>query len=264
MVVGVEGPAVVPDGAAGAESATQAVHDVLADDGAPRLQYAGDHGGVEVRDESFEGEGAEAHGHPGDRDVILVADGLAGQHASGRPLDPALPRPGIERVFFRPRPVPRCPGGRDHRRLGLLQPRLHEGIELSQLFQEVLPVEDDFLRAQVDPQFLGHRHDFIDVRDCVHGLLSLCWKVVATSSDSISRSDDGETGAILTRRSRLRVDGQTVPPVAAGGKSAVKPGHVPAFGTTSAHPPGIRGEALHTGSKNSISRTSTGPQRACG
>jgi hypothetical protein len=34
--------------------------------------------------------------------------------------------------------------------------------------------------------------------------------VVATSSDSISRSDDGETGVILARRSRLRVDGQTV------------------------------------------------------
>jgi hypothetical protein len=115
VVVGVEGPAVVPDGAAGAEAATQAVHDVLADDGAPRLQYAGDHGGVEVRDESFEGEGAKAHGHPGDRDVILVADGLAGQQASGRPLDPALPRPGIERVFLR---LGRYPGVRAAETIG--------------------------------------------------------------------------------------------------------------------------------------------------
>jgi hypothetical protein len=34
--------------------------------------------------------------------------------------------------------------------------------------------------------------------------------VVTTSSDSISGSDDGEIGVILARRSRLRVDGQTV------------------------------------------------------
>src|SRR6266545_7472630 len=105
-VVGVEGPAVVADGAAGTEASAQAVHDVLADDGASRLQYAGDHGGVEVRDETLDGEGAKAHGHPGHRDVILVTDGLAGQHAFGSSLDPALPHPGIEPVFFRRRPVP--------------------------------------------------------------------------------------------------------------------------------------------------------------
>jgi len=34
--------------------------------------------------------------------------------------------------------------------------------------------------------------------------------VVATGSDSILRSDEGEIEAILTRRSRLRVDGWTV------------------------------------------------------
>ena len=131
VVVGVEGPAVVPDGAAGAEAATQAVHDVLADDGAARLQYAGDHGGVEVRDEAFEGEGSKAHGHPGHRDVILVTNGLAGEHAFARSLDPALPHPGIERVFFWPRPVTGFPNGGDHRRHGLLQPGLHEGVELA-------------------------------------------------------------------------------------------------------------------------------------
>jgi hypothetical protein len=42
------------------------------------------------------------------------------------------------------------------------------------------------------------------------GCSPLCWSVVATSSDLISRSDDGETGVILARRSRVRVDGQTV------------------------------------------------------
>src|SRR6266508_557452 len=102
-VVGVEGPAVVADGAAGTEASAQAVHDVLADDGACRLQYAGDHGGVEVRDETLEGEGAKAHGHPGHRDVILVADGLAGQHAFGSSLDPALPYPEIGRASCRER-----------------------------------------------------------------------------------------------------------------------------------------------------------------
>ena len=178
VVVGVEGSAVVPDAAAGAEAATQAVHDVLADDGAPRLQHPGDHGGVEVGDEAFEGEGAEAHGHPGHRDVVLVTDGLAGQQAVGRPLDAALPHPGVERVFVRARLVPGLPGGRDHRRPGLLHPRLHEGVELSQLFQEVLPVQDGLLRSQVDPQCLGHRHYFIDIRDCVHRLLSSHQRVV--------------------------------------------------------------------------------------
>ena len=130
VVVRVERPAVVADSAAGAEASTQAVHDVLADDGAPRLQGAGDHGGVEVGDEAFEGEGAKAHGHSGHRDVILVADGLTGQHALGLSLDPTLPRPGIEQVFFGPWPVTGFPSGGDHRRHGLLEPRLHEGIEL--------------------------------------------------------------------------------------------------------------------------------------
>jgi hypothetical protein len=36
VVVGVQGPAVVPDAATGAEAATQAVHDVLADRGSSR------------------------------------------------------------------------------------------------------------------------------------------------------------------------------------------------------------------------------------
>ena len=58
LVVGVEGPAVVADGAAGAEAATQSVHDVLADDGAPFLRHPRDDGGVEVGDKAFKGEGA--------------------------------------------------------------------------------------------------------------------------------------------------------------------------------------------------------------
>ena len=173
VVVGVEGPAVVADGAAGTEATTQAVHHVLADDGATRLQDAGDHGGVEVGDEAFEGEGAKAHGHPGHRDVILEADALAGQDASGRAFDPALPGPRVERVFFRRRPVPGFPGGRDHRRPGLLQPRLHEVIELAELFQEELSVEDGLVRTQVDAQLLGDRHDFVDAGDRVHRCLSL-------------------------------------------------------------------------------------------
>src|SRR5712691_12508305 len=115
VVMGVEGPAVVPDGATGAEAATQAVHDVLADDGAPLLQHPGDHGGVEVGEKAFEGEGAEAHGHPGYGDVVLVTDGLAGQQAVSRPLDAALPHPGVERVFVWLRLVPGLPGRRDHR-----------------------------------------------------------------------------------------------------------------------------------------------------
>ena len=43
----------------------------------PLLQHPGDHGGVEVGDEAFEG-GAEAHGHPCHRDVVLVTDSLSG------------------------------------------------------------------------------------------------------------------------------------------------------------------------------------------
>src|SRR5438094_4235246 len=77
VVVGIQGTAVIADGAAGAEAATQPIHHVLADDGAARLQDTGDHGGVEVRDEAVEGEGAEAHRHSGDRDVVLEADRLA-------------------------------------------------------------------------------------------------------------------------------------------------------------------------------------------
>ena len=55
VVVGIEGTAVVADGAAGAEASTQAVHDVLADDRAPLLQHPGDDSCVEVGDEAFEG-----------------------------------------------------------------------------------------------------------------------------------------------------------------------------------------------------------------
>ena len=140
----------------------------------PRLQDAGDHGGVEVGDEAFEGEGAEAHRHSGDRDVVLEADRLALQQAFGSSLDPALPHPGIEGVFGWTRPPPRFTAGRDHGRPGLLHPRLHEGIQLAQLFHEVLSVQGGLLRTQVDAQLLGHRHDFIDVRDRVHRFLSLC------------------------------------------------------------------------------------------
>jgi hypothetical protein len=188
VVVGVEGPAVVPDAPAGAEAATQAVHDVLADDGAPRLQHPGDHGGVEVGDEAFQGEGADAHGHAGHRDMVLETDGLAGQQAVGRPLDPALPHPGVERVVCGPRPVPGCPGGRDHRRRGLLQPRLHEGVERLQLFQEVLPVQDGLLGTQVEPQGLGHRHHVIDVRDWVHRRFSSRGRVVTERRRTIDTS----------------------------------------------------------------------------
>src|SRR5712691_190542 len=173
VVVGVEGPAVVTDAAASAEATTQAVHDVLADDGAPLLQHPGDNGGVEVGDEAFEGKGAEAHGHPCHRNVVLVTDGLAGQQAVGRPLDAALPHPGVERIFVWPRRVSGLPGGRDHRRPGLLHPRLYEGVELLQLFHKVLPVQDGLLGSQVDPQFLGYRNYFLDIRDCVHGFSPL-------------------------------------------------------------------------------------------
>ena len=173
VVVRVEGPAVISDGAAGAEATTQPVHHVLADAGPARLEHARDHGRVEVRDEAFEGEGAQAHRHAGHRDVILEANGLAGQHACGRSFDPALPGPRVERVLFRRRPVPGFPRGRDHRRRWLFQPRLHEGIELAQLFQEELAIQDGLVRAQVDAELLGHRHDFFDVRDLVHRCLSL-------------------------------------------------------------------------------------------
>ena len=47
VVVGVEGPAVVPDAAASAKAATQAVHGILAD-GCPPPAHPGDHGGIEV------------------------------------------------------------------------------------------------------------------------------------------------------------------------------------------------------------------------
>ena len=173
VVVGIEGTAVVADGAAGAEASTQAVHDVLADDRAPLLQHPGDDSCVEVGDEAFEGEGAEAHGYACHGDVVLVTDGLAGKQTFGRPFDSAFPHPGVERVFFRARPVPGLAGGRDHRRFGLLQPGLHEGVQLSQLFHQVLLVLNGLIGTQVNPQLLGHGHHFIDVRYCVHEALLL-------------------------------------------------------------------------------------------
>src|SRR5262245_21693656 len=101
MVVGVERSAVVPDATTGTEAATQAVHDVLADNGAPLLQHPSDHGSIEVGDEAFESEGAKTHGHPCHRNVILETDRLAGQQAVSCSLDAALPHPGVERVLVR-------------------------------------------------------------------------------------------------------------------------------------------------------------------
>src|SRR4030095_14595338 len=46
VVVGVERSAIVTDATTGAEAPAQAVHDVLADDGAPILQHPSDHGGI--------------------------------------------------------------------------------------------------------------------------------------------------------------------------------------------------------------------------
>ena len=180
-VVRIEGPAVIADGPTGAEAATQPIHHVLADDGAARLQDAGDHGGVEVGNEAVEGKGAEAHRHSGDRDMVLEADRLILQQTFGSALDAALPHPGIEGVFVWTRPPTRFPAGRDHRRPGLFHSRLHEGVELAQLFREVLSVEDGLVRTQMDAQLLGHRHDFIDVRDRVHRLLS-CAEGCATQA----------------------------------------------------------------------------------
>src|SRR5262249_9028652 len=60
-VGGLGGRAVAPIPPAGPKAAAQAVHDVFANDGAPRLQHSGDHSGVEVRDKTFESKGAEAH-----------------------------------------------------------------------------------------------------------------------------------------------------------------------------------------------------------
>ena len=83
-----------------ADQVRDLVHDVLADDGAPLFQHPGDDGCVEVGDEAFEGEGTEAHGYTRHSDVVLVTYGLAGKQAFGRPLDPALPHPGVQRIFF--------------------------------------------------------------------------------------------------------------------------------------------------------------------
>src|SRR5437870_5472107 len=100
VVVGVERPAVVADRSARGETAAQAIHDVLADDRAARLEHTGDDRGVEIRSEAFERERHEAHWHAGHRDVVLVADGLAGQQTLGRAGDPALPHPGVERIVL--------------------------------------------------------------------------------------------------------------------------------------------------------------------
>jgi hypothetical protein len=45
---------------------------------------------------------------------------------------------------------------------------LHEGVELVELFHEILPVQDGLLGTQMDPQFLGYCHHFIDVRYGIH------------------------------------------------------------------------------------------------
>ena len=86
----------------------------------------------------------------------------------GGALDPALPHPRIEWVFFGARTRAWFPAGRHHRRPGFLHPRLHERIELAQLLHEVLSVEDGLFRAQMDAKLPGHRHDFVDVRHRVH------------------------------------------------------------------------------------------------
>ena len=98
-IVGVQRPTIVADTTACSKAATQPVHHVLADDGAARLEHARDHGGVEIGNEPLECERAKAHGHTGHCDVILEADGLAGQRSVGGTFDVALPAPGIERVF---------------------------------------------------------------------------------------------------------------------------------------------------------------------
>ena len=151
VVVGVEGPAVVANGTTCAEAAAQSVHDVLADDGASLLQNAGDDCRIEVGDEAFEREGAEAHGYTCHSDMILITDGFAGKQTFGCPLDPALPHPGVERVFFWAWPVSGIAVGRDHRRLGLLHPGLDEGVQLSHLFHQVLAVLDGLIGTQVNP-----------------------------------------------------------------------------------------------------------------
>ena len=111
-VVGVERPTVVADAAAGPVTAAEAVHDVLSDDRAARLEHAGHDGGVEVRDEAFEGEGAEAHRHAGDRDVVLVSSPSCRPADLSAPADVALPHPGVQRVLSCARLVARGPGGR--------------------------------------------------------------------------------------------------------------------------------------------------------
>ena len=95
VVMGVEGPSVVADAASGAEAATQSVHDVLADDCAPLLQHSIDYCGVEVGDESFQGERAKTHWDTRNSDVVLVAGGLTSKETIGFPFDPALPHPGV-------------------------------------------------------------------------------------------------------------------------------------------------------------------------
>src|SRR6266702_1047440 len=99
VVVRVQRPTVVADGTTRTKAAAQTVHDVLADDGAAGLEHPGDHRGVEVGNKAFQRERAEAHRHSGYRDVVLVADGLAGQQPFWCPRDLALPPPGVERVF---------------------------------------------------------------------------------------------------------------------------------------------------------------------
>ena len=104
--------------------------------------------------------------------MVLVAYGLAGKQTLVRPFDPALPHPGVERVFLWARTVPGLAGGGDHGRVGLFQPGLDEGVQLIQLFYKVLLVLDGLIGTKMNPKIFSHGHHFIDVRYCVHETLS--------------------------------------------------------------------------------------------
>src|SRR5215217_7313239 len=121
----------------------------LAHDLATRVQDAGNYGGVELRRVPLYRGRTVHHRDAGHADVVLHGDALAREGPRIRPLDRALPVPGVQGVLLGLGPVTARAWVLDRRRL-----------YLGQLFELLVIVGDDGLYEAVVGLELG----FIEVQ----------------------------------------------------------------------------------------------------
>ena len=149
--------------------AHEPVHHVLAGDLPAGRQHPGHDGRVDVGDEALQRLRGEDLRDTGHADMVLEADGLAGQQSAIAAADGALPEPGLVAVLGERRAIARAALREQQRRGGLLGARLHECVQFAHGVEDERHIELRLLRAQAEVERGGEFDQPGCIGHCEHG-----------------------------------------------------------------------------------------------